>query len=191
MIAGLVLAAGAGTRFGSSGSKLLAEFRGRPLVEHAIAAMTAVPELERVVVVLGSRSDQVRAAVDFGRAEPVVCADWEAGQSASLRCGLAVLTEAERVIVTLGDEPALTPAVIERFLKQPDGARAVYNGRPGHPVVLGREQLAAVRGLGGDEGARSLLQGGPQVECSDLCRPHDVDTPEDLEAIRREARAVV
>jgi CTP:molybdopterin cytidylyltransferase MocA len=190
VIAGVVLAAGAGTRFGES-SKLLAELRGRPLVEHAIAAVTAVPELERVVVVLGSRCEELLTAVDFGRAEPVVCADWEAGQSASLRCGLAVVPEAERVIVTLGDEPALVPAVIARFLGQAGGARAVYDGRPGHPVVLGREQLAAVRALRGDQGARSLLQGGPQIECSDLCRPHDVDTLEDLEAIRREARAVV
>jgi molybdenum cofactor cytidylyltransferase len=185
-----VLAAGAGTRFGS-GSKLLADFQGRPLVEHAVAAAAAVPALERVVVVLGSRSAEVLEAVDFGRAEPVVCADWESGQSASLRCGLAVVPEAERVIVTLGDEPTLAPAAIARLLAAPDGARAVYDGRPGHPVVLGRDQLAVVSGLRGDAGARSLLQGGPQIECSDLCRPHDVDTPEDLEAIRREARAVV
>jgi molybdenum cofactor cytidylyltransferase len=190
VIAGLVLAAGAGRRFGAE-SKLLADFRGRPLVEHAIGAMTAVPELERVVVVLGSRSGELMAAVDFGRAEPVVCTDWEAGQAASLRCGLAAVTEAERVIVTLGDEPALTPVAIARFLAQPGGARAVYHGRPGHPVVLGPDQLAAVHALRGDEGARSLLQGGPQIECSDLCRPHDVDTREDLEAMRREARAVV
>jgi CTP:molybdopterin cytidylyltransferase MocA len=191
VIAGIVLAAGAGTRFGSSGSKLLAEFRGRPLVEHAVGVLNAVPELDRVVVVLGSRADEVRAAVDFGRAEPVVCADWEAGQSASLRCGLAVVPEAERVIVTLGDEPTLAPAVVVRFVAAPGGARAVYDGRPGHPVVLGREQLAAVRALRGDAGARSLLEGGPRIECSDLCRPHDVDTLQDLEAIRREARAVV
>jgi CTP:molybdopterin cytidylyltransferase MocA len=190
VIAGVVLAAGAGTRFGDS-SKLLADFRGRPLVEHAIAAQCAVPELERVVVVLGSRASEMLAGVDFGRAKPVVCADWEAGQSASLRCGVHAVVGAERVIVTLGDEPLLTPAVIARFLDQPGGARAVYSGRPGHPVVLGPEQMDALRELRGDAGARSLLRPGQQIECSDISRAHDVDTPEDLEAIRHEARAVV
>jgi molybdenum cofactor cytidylyltransferase len=190
VIAGIVLAAGAGTRFGF-GAKLLAEFRGRPLVEHAIAAQCAVAELERVVVVLGSRAEAILRAVEFGRAEPVVCRDWDAGQAASLRCGVDAVAEADRVIVTLGDEPLLTPAVIARFLEQPGGARAVYRGRPGHPVVLGARQLDAVRKLRGDQGARGLLRGGPQVECSDLSAGSDVDTEADLEEIRSEARAIV
>jgi len=190
VIAGIVLAAGAGTRFGPE-AKLLAEFRGRPLVEHAIAAQCAVAELERVVVVLGSRAEQILGSVAFGRAEPVVCRDWEAGQASSLRCGVNAVTEAERVIVTLGDEPLLTPAVIGRFLEQPGGARAVYRGRPGHPVVLGQGQLDAVRELRGDQGARGLLRGGPQVECSDLSAGSDVDTEADLEEIRSEATAIV
>ncbi len=98
MIAGLILAAGAGTRFGGSGerSKLLAELDGRPLVEHAIRVACAVTELERVVVVLGCRADELRARVDFGRAEAVECPDWERGQSASLRCGVEALEGARR-----------------------------------------------------------------------------------------------
>jgi CTP:molybdopterin cytidylyltransferase MocA len=128
--------------------------------------------------------------VDFGRAEPVICPEWESGQAASLRFGAAALTGAERVIVTLGDEPLITPAVVAMFVGQPSGARAVYHGRPGHPAVLGPEQLRSLAELSGDQGARSLLN-GPEIECSELCSGADVDTPEDLEAIRDEARAVI
>lgn len=191
MIAGLVLAAGEGARFGSE-PKQLTEFRGRPLLEHAIAAQCRVPELERVVVVLGAYAEPIKAAVDFMRAEPVVCERWREGQSASLRFGLEALHGADRVVVTLGDQPLITPAVVARLAGQPPGTRAVYNGRPGHPVVLGPDQIEALLSLTGDRGARELLRGGADVELGalgDLSR--DIDTPEDLERLRNEARAVV
>lgn len=191
MIAGLILAAGAGTRFGSE-PKLLADLDGRPLLEHAVGAQCAVSALERVVVVLGSHADEIVERVDFGRAEPVMCQEWSRGQAASLRCGVRTLPEAGKVIVTLGDEPLITPELIERFVGEPPGTRAVYHGRPGHPVVLGGEQLRAIGSLSGDHGARQLLDGGRSIECAgrvDLGR--DVDTPEDLEMIRDEARPVL
>ncbi|HZU59765.1 MAG TPA: nucleotidyltransferase family protein [Solirubrobacteraceae bacterium] len=190
MIAGLVLAAGAGTRFGSK-SKLLAELDGRPLLEHAVEAACAVAELERVVVVVGAQAPEIRRRVRFGRAEVVVCPDWERGQSFSLRCGVRALPEVAKVIVTLGDAPRIGPAVIARFLDQPPGSRAVYRGRPGHPVVLGEAELAALDTVHGDVGAKELLTGGNLIECGDLSAGTDVDTPRDLEAIRDETRAIL
>ncbi len=192
MIAGLVLAAGAGTRYGA-GSKLLADLDGRPLLEYAVGAACAVPELERVIVVLGCDAEEILATVQFGRAETLICPDWQDGQAASLRAGARMLSAAgaDRVIVTLGDEPLLTPAVIARFVDQPPRTRAVYDGRPGHPVVLGPEEFAALDKLSGDRGARQLLAGGLTIECSHLTSGRDVDTPDDLERIRHEARAVL
>lgn len=193
MVAALVLAAGDGSRFGPD-TKLLADLDGRPVLEWAVAAPCAVPALTRVVVVLGSRADQLLARVDFGRAEPVVCDGWEAGQSASLRCGLEALAAVDgvdRVVVTLGDQPRLTPAVVGLFVTEPPGTRAVYGGRPGHPVVLGRSEIEALRSLRGDHGARGLLDGGRTVEVGHLCSGRDVDTPDDLEALRHEARTVI
>jgi CTP:molybdopterin cytidylyltransferase MocA len=198
-VAGLVLAAGAGTRFGAS-PKQLADFHGRPLLEWAVRAQCDVAELSRVVVVLGSSAASVRKGVRFGRAETVVCEEWSLGQAWSLRCGVAEVVggegaEAEgaitKVIVTLGDAPLVTAEVIRMFVGQPPRARAVYGGRPGHPVVLGPEEIAALVGLSGDEGARGLLRGGPEVEVGHLCSGRDVDTPEDLEEVRDEARAVI
>lgn len=192
-IAGLVLAAGEGTRFGAS-PKQLADFHGRPLLEWAVRAQCDVAELSPVLVVLGSSAAAIAARVDFGRAETVVCDEWKSGQARSLRCGVAALAAAggvSKIIVTLGDAPLLTPQVIRMFLERPPRARAVYRGRPGHPVVLGRDEIAALAGLDGDEGARGLLRGGPQVEVGHLCSGRDVDTPEDLEEVRDEARAVI
>ncbi|HEY6477667.1 MAG TPA: nucleotidyltransferase family protein [Polyangia bacterium] len=189
MICGLVLAAGAGSRFGRE-PKLLARVDGRPLLEHALAAQCGVVELQRVVVVLGANAARLRAGVRFGRAEPVLCENWADGIAASLRCGVGVLPRAGKVIVTLGDEPLVSSAVIARFVGEPPGARAVYRGRPGHPVVLGPAQLHALARLTGDQGARELIRGGPEIECAELCANRDVDTADDLEALREELETV-
>jgi CTP:molybdopterin cytidylyltransferase MocA len=190
VIAGVVLAAGSGSRFG--GAKQLAELDSRPLLEHALRAVEAVPAIERIVVVLGARADEIRAGVDFGRAEPVVCADWAEGQAASLRCGIAAVAGAEAAVLTLGDMPRITPQVIARFadLAEEHGrharARAVYDGMPGHPVVLGSAYFEQIAALHGDVGAREVLKaiGAVAIECSHLCSAADVDTPEALEDLR-------
>ena len=190
MIAAVVLAAGSGSRFG--GAKQLAELDGIPLLEHALRAVQAVPALERVVVVLGARADEVRAGVDFGAAEVVVCEDWDEGQAASLRCGIDAIDGAEAAVITLGDMPRVTAQVIARFadLAAEHGsetrARAVYDGLPGHPVALGSAYFAALSALTGDVGAREVLKqiGTYKIECAHLCSAADVDTPEALEELR-------
>ncbi|CAA9495470.1 MAG: hypothetical protein AVDCRST_MAG67-1652 [uncultured Solirubrobacteraceae bacterium] len=191
MIAAVVLAAGSGSRFGAS-AKQLAELDGIPLLEHALRAVEAVPTIDRIVVVLGARAEEIRAGVEFGPAEVVVCEDWAEGQAASLRCGIAAVADAEAAVLTLGDMPRITPQVIERFadLAAQRGsharARAVYDGMPGHPVVLGREYFEQIAALRGDVGAREVLKaiGAHPIECSQLCSAADVDTPEALEELR-------
>jgi molybdenum cofactor cytidylyltransferase len=186
-IGGIVLAAGEGSRFG--GPKQLAELDGRPLLWHALAAMSAVPAIERIVVVLGAYADQIRATVDFLDTEPVVCEGWHEGQAASLRCGLEALGGVDAAVVTLGDQPRITPQVIARALDYRNGLRPVrttYHGRPGHPVVLTRAVIERAMDLTGDVGARDLLDqaGARMVEAGHLCRSDDIDTPSDLEALR-------
>ncbi len=183
--AGLILAAGAGTRFGPD-PKLLAELDGRPLLEHVVAAVCAVEQLDPVVAVLGAQAERLRQRVAFGRARTVVCSHWSRGLSASLRCGIEALPGAARVVVVLGDSPTLTPELLRRFLDAPGGTRAAYAGVPGHPVVLGGEQLSHLRELGGDVGARRLLAGAATIECGDLASGRDVDRPGDLLALREQ-----
>lgn len=187
-VGAVVLAAGAATRFGSP--KQLATLDGRPLLQHAIDAILAVDRVEDVLIVLGAQAEAVAGAVDAGRARFVTCADWERGMGVSLRCGLAELGDRDAVVVTLGDEPGVTAQVIERALElvgDVAAVRATYDGVPGHPVVLARELLARADELSGDVGARDLLAGVAvrSFEAGSLAWPGDVDTPDDLEALRR------
>jgi CTP:molybdopterin cytidylyltransferase MocA len=188
MPGGLILAGGDGSRFGPK-SKLIQDLDGRPLLEYAIGAMSAVVAIDPIIVVLGAHADLIRERVRFGRAESVVCEDWARGMSETLRSGIRALPAADRIIVMLGDSPTITPGVVERFVAAEPGSRAVYHGRPGHPVVLGATQIEALRSHAGDSGARGMLD-GPEIECSDLCSGVDVDTPEDLELVRAAWRRV-
>ena len=188
VVGGLVMAAGGGHRFG--GAKQLAEVDGRPLLEHAIRAMVAVPAVDPIVVVLGGHADEVLAGIDFHGVSHVVCADWQAGLGASLRCGIAALGEVDEVVITLGDQPFITPQVIAGILDAPrsyDAARATYRGEPGHPVLIRRRVLARAAELTGDIGFRDLLHGVRvrRWECGSLCDPQDIDTRADLEVVRR------
>jgi molybdenum cofactor cytidylyltransferase len=187
VIGGLVLAAGAATRFGSA--KQLADLEGRPLLEHSILAMVASP-VGRVVVVLGSGAEEVLSSVNMHGADAVVCERWSEGQSASLASGLAELSGCEAVVVTLGDQPFVAPNAIRRVIAaRGEGAaavRATYNGEPGHPVLLERRLFERMRDVTGDHGARNLLisMQTREVPCDDLGGGQDVDTPAQLDALR-------
>jgi molybdenum cofactor cytidylyltransferase len=187
LIAGLILAAGRGSRFG--GPKQIAELRGRPLIELAVETMAAVPAIERIVVVLGSEADLIRSRADLAGTEVVVAGDWDEGIAASLRAGIAAIADAEAVVITLADQPLITPqvvaAVVDRIDSRAPAARATYDRRPGHPVLVKRELFDDLLALTGDNGARDLLDlaGVEAVECGHLASDHDVDTRANLEAI--------
>ena len=153
---------------------------------HAI--LDAAP-VGHVVVVLGSGADEIAAAVDLHGVEPRVCSRWAEGQAASLACGLAELVACEAVVVTLGDQPRVSPDAIRRVIAARNGAaavRATYGGNPGHPVLLERELFEPLRNVSGDKGARNLILSVPvlDVPCDDLGGGEDVDTPAELDALR-------
>jgi CTP:molybdopterin cytidylyltransferase MocA len=181
--AGIVLAAGASRRFG--GVKQLAELRGRPLLSYAVEAMLAVPALEPVIVVLGHAADEIASAIEFGSATVVVAAAWNEGQSASLQRGIIAAGDADAVVVTLGDQPFITPQVIAGALDQlpgHDAVRATYDGKPGHPVVLSRRAMDADGGLSADTGARAQPSRfrEREWEAGHLSSAPDIDTREEL-----------
>lgn len=136
---------------------------------------------------VGAHADEIRAALEG--VTVVECAEWATGQSASLRCGLAAIGDAEKVLVLVGDQPGVTAAAIERLAKEPPGSRAAYDGRPGHPAVLGAELMRAARDLTGDTGLRDVTD-WRLVECSDVAEGVDVDTVADLDGWRARSDAL-
>jgi nicotine blue oxidoreductase len=171
-VSGVVLAAGAGTRYGMP--KVLAH-EGEWL-RLAVAAL-AEGGCDDVVVVLGAVAVDVPAP-----ARAVLASDWSLGMSASLRAGLAGVPDAHAVVVRLVDTPDVGADVVARVLAAalPTGlARACYAGLPGHPVVVGREHVPDLLAtLHGDRGARDFLasrQDVVNVECGDLATGADVD----------------
>ena len=187
MIGGLVLAAGAALRFGRP--KQLVELDGRPLLEHAIQTMTESP-VGRVVVMLGASAAEIAGRIDPQGADLIVCDRWDEGQSASLACGLAELSDCEAVVITLGDQPRLSTEAIRRVIDARadgiDAVRATYAGDPGHPVLLERRLFDRMRDVTGDHGARNVLLSVPtrEVPCEELGGGEDVDTPAQLDALR-------
>jgi CTP:molybdopterin cytidylyltransferase MocA len=187
VIGGIVLAAGEASRFGSA--KQLALLDGQPMLEHSLRAITAAP-VGRVVLVLGAGAEEVAAGIDLHGAEPLVCPRWQEGQAASLACGLAELSDCDAVVVTLGDQPRISPDAIRRVIAaRGPGAlavRATYGGDPGHPVLLERRLFARMRNVTGDHGARNLLMSVAvrEIACDDLGGGEDVDTPAELDALR-------
>lgn len=184
----VVLAAGAGSRFG--GGKLTAVWGPGVLLQGALAAAFAAPA-RSVTVVIGADAERVAAAArSFDRRVLVVeAADYAEGMAASLRAGIASLpADSGGVFVFLGDMPRV-PSVVPGRLAQAltDGALAaapVFQGRRGNPVLLDRTLFPELMSLSGDAGARGVLQGlGDRlalVESPDDGVLFDVDTPSDL-----------
>jgi CTP:molybdopterin cytidylyltransferase MocA len=194
MTAGLVLAAGGGSRMGMP-KAVLAHPGGGALLEHAISSLREAG-CAPVVVVVGAEAS--RASTFAGTADLVVVApDWAQGQSVSLRTGLEALrgTAAASVAVLLVDLPDVGADVVRRVVLAAGSpraglARAAYEGIPGHPVVIGRDHWAEVTAVArGDRGARDYLASHSHelVECGDLATGRDVDTPADLGAVGDEA----
>ena len=189
-VAGVLLAAGAGTRYG--GPKALARLGDRLLVERGVELLTA-GGCAPVVVVLGAAAAEVVAAADLGAARAVVNPDWASGLASSLAAGLAAADAAGATgaVVTLVDQPALGSAAVARVaaLAPAAGAAvATYGGRRGHPVLLKRGIWAAVLAAAdGDTGAGPWLRAHPElvveVPCDGTGDPMDVDTPGQLQVL--------
>ena len=185
-IAGLLLAAGAGRRFGSP--KALVSHRGSLFVESA-AETLRLAGCDPVVVVLGAAAERVRARASLGAALVLDNPDWATGMGSSLRVGLTAVaaTPATAVVVLPVDTPGVTADAVRRLaaLAAPDSlARAAFHGEPGHPVLIGRAHWAGVLETStGDAGARDYVRAHDvlAVPCEDIADGADVDRVEDLD----------
>jgi len=194
MVAGLVLAAGEGSRLGRPKAEVLVG--GRRMVDRTIESCV-LAGLSPVVVVLGAAWLVPMPLADSpGNVTPEIWlvenGNWATGMASSVRAGLAALElEAgiDAAVVTLVDTLSVGPEHLRRICtalrEGATAAVATYDGRARTPVGLTRGVWADVaRTVAGDEGARRWLRAHPDlvtnVECADLGRWTDVDTQADL-----------
>jgi nicotine blue oxidoreductase len=195
-VAGVLLAAGQGSRFGRP--KALVELDGRTLAERGVTMLRA-GGADPILIVTGA------ARVDLGpdhQARIVYNGEWRTGMGSSLRAALRALTElvvgqeagleVGAAVVALADQPLVGAEAVGRLIAAYQAgagvAVAAYGGKPRNPVLLAREHWPEVIAAAtGDQGARAFLHARPElvtlVECGDTGRPDDIDTPADLERI--------
>ncbi len=185
-IAGVLLAAGQGTRLG--GPKALVELGGERLVDRAVAILRD-GGTSPVVVVTGAADVPLLGVITVHNP------DWRSGMGSSLAAGLGALPgSCDAAVIALVDQPLVAASAVQRLVAAYlDGAQiavATYQGEPGNPVLLAREHWAGVLAMAtGDVGARPYLRQHPDlvtlVECGDTGRADDVDTPADLARVGR------
>jgi molybdenum cofactor cytidylyltransferase len=193
-VAAIILAAGRSTRMGA-GNKLLADLGDKPLVRHAAEAALA-STARPVIVVTGNRGADVAKALDGLDVQAIDNPDFAQGLSSSLKCGIrAVPAACEGALVMLGDMPAVTAPHLERMIAAfRDGGGGpivvpMHMGRRGNPVLWPARYFTEMLQLEGDVGARQVLA----AHAGDVCEIDlgtdaifaDVDTPDELERIRR------
>ncbi len=191
-VSAILLAAGAGSRFG--GGKLLAPFGGRPLFEATLSGLRGAP-VDEIIVVVGAEGERLRSISTAYETRIVENPDWVEGMSTSVRAGLrACASEARAAVVCLADQPLVGAEAVERLVAAfgagASVAVATYGGSPRNPVLFSREVWPLLMTeLSGDEGARPFLRRHPelvvQVPCDGVGDPADVDTVEDLRRLER------
>ena len=193
-VAGVLLAAGEGSRFGQP--KALVELNGQTLAERGVGLLRA-GGADPILVVTGAVPLQLDGTLTVDNPQ------WRTGMGSSLRAALQALTGGARgpdtgpeigtaigaVVVALADQPLVGAEAVARLIAAYRGgasvAVAAYDGQPRNPVLLAREHWPEVIATAtGDQGARTFLRTRPElvtlVECGDTGRPDDIDTPEDL-----------
>jgi len=184
MIAAIVLAAGFARRMGRQ--KLLLELRGKPVVRWSVEAI--LPHVADVVVVTGQDDAGVRGALEALAVRFAVNPRPQDGQGSSIAIGAAALKPwTAAALVALGDQPRLPEGLIARLLAERERSgkaivAPVYRGTQGTPVLFAAEVFDELRALGGDAGARAIVQARPERVAHvalDTPMPPDVDTPED------------
>ena len=195
-VVAIVLAAGASRRFGSP--KLLAPLDGRPLLQHTLDAVAAAG-LDDVVVVVGDEAIVIEAAIAWRGERRVRNPRPGDGLSSSLRLGLEAVAEdpsVQAVLVVLGDQPSLRPAVVSAVLRTAEVAtqpiiRVRYaDDEAPNPVLIRRQAWALASGMTGDRGLGPLLLARPELvaEVDVPGRNPDVDVPGDLARVASAVR---
>jgi len=186
VISAVVLAAGESSRMGSD--KALLMYRGKTFLENIIAALREGC-VQRVVVVLGHHAELIQQSVDLSAVEVAVNPEYRHGQTSSLQAGLRLLAagKLDGVMICLVDHPAITAETVRHLIQHfnSSGEPIVipqFEGKHGHPVLVGRNVVEQILILGPDQGADTVIhQYREQTEFVDVTDRGvliDVDDPE-------------
>jgi len=195
-VSAVLLAAGAGSRFG--GGKLLAPLGRRTLIEATLLGLRGAP-VDEIIVVVGAEGERLRKVGTSYGARVVENPDWAVGMSASVRTGLYACAPSTRAaVVTLADQPLVgaeaVGRLVESFEKGAKVAVATYGGEQRNPVLFAREVWPLLESeLSADQGARVFLRRHlelvSEVPCYDVADPADVDTVGDLRRLEEKLSA--
>ncbi len=183
-VAGIILAAGGSSRFG--GAKQLLPWRGEPLIRHVVKA-ALIGRLSPVVVVLGSRADEVGIAIKDLPLRIVINYNWKEGISSSIKAGLNALPDNTGGVVFLqADQPQCPPRLIQELCEAHTTNLSSITAprvgaKRGNPVLFDRRTFNDLLSLSGDSGGRALFEKHPVqwVSWEDKNNFIDIDTPED------------
>lgn len=186
MIVAIVLGAGLSKRMGKT--KQVLDVDGSPMLQRVLEMLRRT-KVERTVVVLGADAELVKKKVKFQKELVVYNERYSLGMSESLKVGLrSAGNRAEAAIVMMSDQPLVTSSTVDKIidayrLTGPLAVVPTFGGTRGNPVLLDRKLFAAVKGIKGDVGAKSVLKENKrrvlELEVQDRGVVSDVDTPED------------
>jgi molybdenum cofactor cytidylyltransferase len=190
MVAAIILAAGQSSRMGQH--KLLLPLLGKPLLLHAVENALAAGFAE-VLVVVGYHAEAVREMLGNQPVRIVENPAFAEGQSTSVRAGMAALApETEAVIILLGDQPLVRPAILQRLMQawretaQPIIA-PYYGGQRGNPVLFARALFPELLNVSGDQGGRDILKRHAEavqtVQIDEADAGLDLDTWQEYQAL--------
>jgi len=190
--AALILAAGGSRRLGRP--KQLEPWGDSTLLGRVVSVAREMP-VDEIWVVVGAESEKILAETDLGDAGVIENPEWEEGIASSLRVGLDALTRlsrVERVVIMMGDQPDVSPEVVERLLEEHKRAKRPvsipkYRYTLGNPVVVDRSLWSRMMSLKGDEGAMRLWRAHPEWVNEVWFPeqpPRDVDTEADVVELR-------
>jgi molybdenum cofactor cytidylyltransferase len=188
-IAVVLLAAGGSTRMGTP--KQLLSYEGRPMVRHAVETALA-SGCDPVMVVLGSRVEEIRAALDGLDVVVVENSDWEQGMGTSIRAGIsgAEIMGCDGAILALADQPLITPEILKRLVEEHEETgrpiiASEYAGTVGVPAFFAREYFPKLTALLPSEGCKAVilanLERSIRISCPEA--ETDIDTPADYQAV--------
>lgn len=196
-ISGIILGAGASQRFGEP--KQLLPFAGTTLLGWVVSQAQQAIDLDEVVVILGRAAGEIRERIDFGDAKVVENLVFSEGCASSYRAGIAAIdAHAEAIMIILGDQPGITPEIINTLADEWRHSNAPialcsYQGRKGHPMIFARSFFDQLEVLHGDKAAWKLVDANSavvNVVHLQLPFPEDINTAEDFERIASSQKVV-